>query len=240
MTAFKSILFLSYSVLFLPFQTSAQKSNSIFNSGDTSKVQEYYFFNHQIDLTIESIVEKDSALSKEEITMYFNNNNQYFGAKMKLESTNENYNVATSIFDWQNKMIVSLVDANGKKTGMTMARKWKGIESLENPYKVTKTGNITNILGYSCEEYFLENENATILIWITKHEFINLPQTFRYFSTDNKKAKSRKLMPEGMPDGLVLKSIYKCKNTRESHILTVQSVKEKEPVSILTKGYIFF
>lgn len=220
--------------------TIAQKSNSMFNSGDKTKVLDYYEFVKNIELTVESLVVKDSAYSKEEIKFFFNQYDDYFGAETKLKGETGDYNIATSIFDWKNKIIVSLIDANNKKMGMVMARKWKGVEALDNPYTISKLKEMQSVLGYNCNVYLLENDNATIKMWITKDESINLAAAFNYFSTDNKKAKSRKLMPEGSPDGLILKSIYKSKLTNESHTLTINKVNNNTPVKISTSGYTFF
>ena len=78
---------------------------------------------------------------------------------------------STIIFDSKNSAMLILSDSDGEKTGFAMGIDPEMLaeeveeyaeESEADPYKAYKTGKTKTILGYSCDEYLVEDENFGI------------------------------------------------------------------------------
>jgi hypothetical protein len=87
-------------------------------------------------------------------------------------------NLTTTIMDTKNQAMVILIDDGKSKSSMSMKVDYEGVQEevdkeaesqLENPeYKLEKTGNKKDILGYSCEEYLVITEDGEGRYWITE------------------------------------------------------------------------
>jgi hypothetical protein len=87
-------------------------------------------------------------------------------------------NLTTTIMDSKNQAMVILIDDGKSKSSMSMKVDYTGVQEevdkeaeaqLQNPnYKIEKTGNKKDILGYSCEEYLVITEDGEGRYWITE------------------------------------------------------------------------
>lgn len=87
-------------------------------------------------------------------------------------------NLTTTIMDTKNQAMVILIDDGKSKSSMSMKVDYEGVQEdvnkeaeskLENPeYKLEKTGNKKDILGYSCEEYLVITEDGEGRYWISE------------------------------------------------------------------------
>lgn len=87
-------------------------------------------------------------------------------------------NLTTTIMDSKNSAMVILIDAGKDKSSMAIKADYNKMqeevdkeaqEQLSNPnYKLEKTGNKKDILGYSCEEYLVTTEDGEGRYWITE------------------------------------------------------------------------
>jgi len=107
-------------------------------------------------------------------------------------------NKSIIIFDTKNSAMVILSDSDGEKTGFAttidpeaMAERAEAYmdESEEetdyDSYKPVKTGKTKQILGYSCDEYLIEDEETEVHMWVSeklgkevRKEWMNNQQTF--------------------------------------------------------------
>ncbi|MCK4747556.1 MAG: DUF4412 domain-containing protein, partial [Bacteroidales bacterium] len=81
------------------------------------------------------------------------------------------------IFDKENNALLILTEGDGEKTGMVMAVNPEAISELaggsaedsgEDPYESFKTGKTKSILGYSCDEYLIDEGSAEIRVWASE------------------------------------------------------------------------
>ena len=100
------------------------------------------------------------------------------------------------IFDTKNSAMLILTNSDGEKTGFattidpeTMAEETEAYEEDSevdsDPFNYKKTGKTKNILGYSCDEYLMEDEATEVRMWVSeklgkemRKEWLNNKQTF--------------------------------------------------------------
>ena len=100
------------------------------------------------------------------------------------------------IFDTKNSAMLILTNSDGEKTGFattidpeTMAEETEAYEEDSevdsDPFNYKKTGKTKMILGYSCDEYLMEDEATEVRMWVSeklgkemRKEWLNNKQTF--------------------------------------------------------------
>jgi len=105
-------------------------------------------------------------------------------------------NQSIIIFDTKNGAMLILSDSDGEKTGFatgfdpeTLAENAEAFVEEEeydmDSYKPIKTGKTKNILGYSCDEYLVEDEETEVHMWVSeklgkemRKEWMKNQQTF--------------------------------------------------------------
>jgi antitoxin component YwqK of YwqJK toxin-antitoxin module len=89
---------------------------------------------------------------------------------------------STIIFDAKNKAMLILTDSDGEKTGFATTidpETWaevaedytndQGNEDLDwEAYKPVKTGKTKKILGYTCDEYLVKDEDTEVHMWVSE------------------------------------------------------------------------
>ncbi len=104
--------------------------------------------------------------------------------------------------------------------------------------KVTKTGKTATILGYKCEEYQVDSESSTALVWITKELGDGMGNLAKNLSTMFNAGPKSMGMPsmKGMESGVMLKMESTDKKSGNSTKLEALSVS-KDGKIISTSGY---
>ena len=100
------------------------------------------------------------------------------------------------IFDTKNSAMLILTNSDGEKTGFattidpeTLAEEAEAYEEDSevdsDPFNYKKTGKTKMILGYSCDEYLMEDEASEVRMWVSeklgkemRKEWLNNKQTF--------------------------------------------------------------
>lgn len=102
---------------------------------------------------------------------------------------------STIIFDTKNSAMLILTESDGEKTGFAtsidpeaMAEEIEDYEEEEadlDSYRPYKTGKTKTIMGYSCDEYMVEDEGAEVHMWVSEElgkeirkEWMKNQQTF--------------------------------------------------------------
>lgn len=100
---------------------------------------------------------------------------------------------STIVFDTKNSAMLILTESDGEKTGFATTIDAEAladeIEEYEDTdpdsYKPVKTGRTKVILGYSCDEYLVEDEGAEVHMWVSeklgkemRKEWMKNQQTF--------------------------------------------------------------
>lgn len=102
---------------------------------------------------------------------------------------------STIIFDTKNSAMLILTESDGEKTGFAttidteaMAEEFEGYEEEEvdpDSYRPMKTGKTKVILGYTCDEYMVEEDGSEVHMWLSeklgkemRKEWMKNQQTF--------------------------------------------------------------
>ena len=158
----------------------------------------------------------------------------------------DNSDVMTMIIDAENHAMLTLVESGGEKTGFAVAYEEETFEEtieedLEDAAEEEvfdpsnapkKTGNTKTILGYKCDEYFVDDQEAEVRIWVA----------------DGLKAKSQKevmknslfagwFLHAAYFDGMVLEYDIRDKESEEKVIMQVTDLDLEKKHSLSTRGY---
>jgi hypothetical protein len=102
---------------------------------------------------------------------------------------------STIIFDTKNSAMLILTESDGERTGFAtsidpeaLAEEFEGYEEEDvdpDSYRPVKTGRTKTILGYSCDEYMVEEDGTEVHMWVSeklgkevRKEWMGNQQTF--------------------------------------------------------------
>lgn len=134
-------------------------------SGFFSKVSsdKTYTFTQSITYIVGNGKEKDNT----EMTFFSNKDNGYFAVEILSDQDTKIIQISDSTES------ISLIETAGMKmqsgTSMTTEKilEKSKQQQLNDETEITKTGNTKDILGYTCYEYTVENEEGTGTVWVT-------------------------------------------------------------------------
>ena len=79
------------------------------------------------------------------------------------------------VVDTKNSTVLMLSDNEGEKTGVALAVNPEALAEItaevqvdDVSYASNKTGNTKEILGYTCEEYLIEEDGTTSQLWVSE------------------------------------------------------------------------
>lgn len=150
---------------------------------------------------------KPTKNSPTEITYYFNKNQVAFVPEAgKGDQT-------TMIYNLDNRMVTTLVNSDGEKTGMRMKMPKINIERKTgdaSSYSLTPTEERKTIEGYACRKYLMETDEYTGHAWITEEAEINYGKLFDFLNTGQK---NNKVSPPALKDlkGFAMETYTKSK-----------------------------
>lgn len=126
--------------------------------------QKYFF-----DTIITYIMKSDLSVSNLEIKMYLSSNDDsYYGSESAIQVRGKLF----TIHDHAKDLTISLTDFGTTKIKDVVKQSKDGKENksmfdIEFDESLKTTGRTKQILGYTCEEYFMNNNGDTIRIWAT-------------------------------------------------------------------------
>jgi hypothetical protein len=149
------------------------------------------------------------------------------------------------IFDTKNSAMVILSNSDGEKTGFATtidaealteeAEAYEEEDSASEPYPYNykKTGKTKNILGYSCDEYLVEDEATEVHMWVSeklgkemRKEWMNNTQTFGAMFTQAYAL-----------NGMVLEYNFLDKEDGDKTIMQVTKIDLNHKHKVSTDGY---
>lgn len=151
-------------------------------------------------------------------------------------------NKSTIIFDQENSAMLILSDNDGEKTGFAMgidsAAIYDQVEAYEeesdwDPYAAKKTGKKKDILGYSCEEYFIEDTATEVRMWISEE----LGKKVRKNMLSNQQTFGMAFYYAAHANGMVLEYDVLDKDDGERTLMKVIDLDMNRSHSIPTRGY---
>ncbi len=154
----------------------------------------------------------------------------------------DNGSQSTIIFDTKNSAMLILSDNDGDKTGFAMGIDPEALaeevekqaeESEINPYNAYKTGKKKDILGYTCDEYLVEDSASEVHMWSSEE----LGKKVRKEMLNNKQTFGAAFYHAAYLDGMVLEYEVIDKKDGGKTIMTVTDIDLNRSHSIATGGY---
>ena len=151
--------------------------------------------------------------------------------------------VSTIIFDEGNSAMLVLSDSDGEKTGFAMgmdpeamaeaAEEYAEEEMDDHPYAPHKTGRTKTILGYSCDEYVVEDDNSRAQMWVSPE----LGKQVRKKMLSNNQTFGAAFYHAAYMNGMVLEYEFLDKDEGDKVIMQVTDIDLNKSHSISTRGY---
>lgn len=215
-------------------------------STGTANVKPLYEFDGFVEMTITNY-EKGKAEDESVVyKTYTDSKSLDYGMEFTEEGDD---GMSIIIFDAENGVMLTLADSDGEKTGFAIAFNAEQNEAIaENaedaedydpdeytdPYSTYKTGKTKKILGYSCDEYRIENEedDDVITMWITNDLNKDMKKTYLQNS-----AFTGLFMYAYAADGAVMEYIIENKSNDDKTVMTVTDIDLNKRNTISTSGY---
>lgn len=153
---------------------------------------------------------------------------------------------STVIFDPVNGAMLILADNDGEKTGFAMAidsatlaetaeemAEESGEEVDTEDYRPYKTGKKKEILGYSCEEYLIDDETSEIHMWVSDE----LGKEVRKDMLKNQQTFGALFYHAAYMEGMVMEYEYFDKEEEEKTVMKITDIDLKRNHSIATGSY---
>jgi hypothetical protein len=154
---------------------------------------------------------------------------------------------STIIFDTKNSAMLILSDSDGEKTGFAttispeamadIAEEYAEEEEIEEtdltPYNMKKTGKSKDILGYKCDEYLVEDEEAEVHMWVSD----KLGKEMRKEWMKNQQTFGGMFMQAYALNGMVLEYDLLDKDDGKKTIMLVTKIDLNHKHSVATGGY---
>ncbi|MCK5066157.1 MAG: DUF4412 domain-containing protein [Bacteroidales bacterium] len=152
---------------------------------------------------------------------------------------------STIIFDTKNSAMLILTDSDGEKSGFAttidpeamaeMAEDYEEeeVESELDTYNIKKTGKKKEILGYSCDEYLMEDEYSEVHMWVSE----KLGKEMRKEWMNNKQTFGTMFTHANALNGMVLEYDVLDKDDGNKSIMLVTKIDLNHSHSVATGGY---
>jgi hypothetical protein len=150
---------------------------------------------------------------------------------------------STIIFDSENKAMLILTDSDGEKTGFATSIDPEAfeedMESYEEenpdvqPLNFRKTGKTKTILGYSCDEYLVEEESSEAHVWLSE----KLGKEVRKEWMTNKQTFGALFAQAYALNGMVLEYDLIDKDGRKEMMMQVTKIDLNHNYKVSTDGY---
>lgn len=207
--------------------------------GGGGSIEPSYQFQHAVHVDISSSDKKGETFDQDMI-MYSNDEGGQGAFVMSMEQEGAQESVA--IFDFEKKQMITLVDASGMKMAMVMKMDPEAYQNDDEPsntedipeYK--KTGRSKEILGYTCDEYIMEDEDQTMQMWMSREVVVDLFQAFSAYAMQNKAQTAPQ--PEMEMSGTMMEMTSTSKkHSKEKTVWKITKIEQDVNTSISTEGY---
>ena len=149
--------------------------------GEEVPTADSYEFTGFVTMELQTKDEKGKSMDPMTMKSYLGQNSEYTG--MEISDPKNPSTITTMIFDMENKASILLMDNEETKNSFAYKLDFDdvlddtAVSVEESNFKIEKTGNTKDILGYTCDEYFVKSEDGQGTYWITE-ELINGSNSF--------------------------------------------------------------
>jgi len=177
---------------------------------------------------------------------YYNSADPNYMAMEMMEATKDSKSKNTEakiIFDGSQKAMITLMEENKQAVAMKMPnvenyeqaqQQEQNPEEAMKDVKITRTGRTKNILGYTCYETIMENDDMKAVSWTTKDVKISQFKAFAGMFAQSKKEQNQLM---AMPTEFTMEMESTDKKTGEKTKMTVTEINENQSSTIDTSGY---
>jgi hypothetical protein len=149
------------------------------------------------------------------------------------------------IFDTKNSAMLILTNSDGEKSGFatsidpeTMAEEAEAYEEEDSgvdsdPFNYKKTGKTKNILGYSCDEYLMEDEATEVRMWVSE----KLGKEMRKEWMNNKQTFGAMFSSAYALNGMVMEYDFLDKEDGDKMVMQVTKIDLNQSHTVSTEGY---
>jgi len=148
------------------------------------------------------------------------------------------------IFDTKNSAMLILTNSDGEKTGFattidpeTMAEETEAYEEDSevdsDPFNYKKTGKTKMILGYSCDEYLMEDEASEVRMWVSE----KLGKEMRKEWLNNKQTFGAMFSSAYALNGMVMEYDFLDKEDGDKMVMQVTKIDLNHTHKVSTEGY---
>lgn len=200
-----------------------------------------YSFTGSADMVVTSTDDKGKANDPVKMKSYLADDASYTAMEMNDESKKQQGQVVM-IFDFEKSVSIMLMENEGEKSSFAFGFEDAISDSMMDSIPDTelrKTGNTKNIIGYSCEEYILEDEDYIAHYWISENPIEGISSLW----SKNSKFLSKKFKSKNsdyfskLPDGNILEMNYKDKENESTSNMLVTGLSPNEKVTFIMDDY---
>jgi hypothetical protein len=237
---------------------SDQDGNSNGESYDFSKLmgsinmnvdtESDYSFSGVAIMEIQSTNEKGKEEDPVNFNSFLSENPDYYGMEFVDPDAKDGKEKSIIIMDHKNKATVILLENEEEKSSMAFGMDWGGMmdsyadntenESIGNP-TFEKTGNTKDILGYTCEEYRMNADDAEGVYWISTTPIEGLEG----FWSKNSPFVTKKMKEENstfygsFPDGNILEMNFNSKEDQSTSEMKIIEINNNQPSQFKMADY---
>lgn len=207
--------------------------------GGGGDIEPNYTFQHAVHVEISSSDKKGESFDQN-MMMYSNDDGQQGAFVMSMEAEGAQESVA--IFDFEKKQMITLVDASGMKMAVVVKMDPSAYDTSEEEADMTdmpeykKTGRSKEILGYTCDEYIMEDEDQTMQMWMSREVVVDIFQAFSAYAVQNQKQPAPTMEP-GLQGTMMEMTSTSKKHPKEKTTWKVTKIEKNLNANISTEGY---
>ncbi|HER09452.1 MAG TPA: DUF4412 domain-containing protein [Bacteroides sp.] len=196
-----------------------------------------YSFDAYVQMEVSNYEKNGKLDDKVMYDTYFNK-----GSKDYAMVTADKGDRLTFLFDSRNSAMLMLTDSDGEKTGMAFrvdeetVKEQAEAQQAEGEavnYKQYKTGKTKQILGYTCEEYLIDDETSVTRMWASE----KLGKELRKEMLMNQQAFGSSFHYASGLDGMVMEYDYLDKEDEERVVMQVTGIDMNHSHAISTRNY---
>ena len=204
-----------------------------FGLNDDTKYDQEYKFDAWFSMQITNYKKNGKVDDQVEYDNYVNKGNRDYGMQYREDDTR-----STILYDADRLALIILTNDDGEKTGFaTRFDPGKAEESADgddySDLKPLKTGNTKKILGYTCDEYLVEDEGSEARMWISE----KLGKEISKEMLSNPNAFGTAFQYSRVVDGMILEYDLIDTDSGEKTELLVTDLDLNRAYSISTGGY---
>lgn len=220
-------------------ESAVPNMGGLFGGGDAT-VQEVYHFKGQMDVEITYTEAKKGKSEAQQMRYLLPENDEDPVGFEIMEVDGKGGQDARVIMDWKNATMLTVLEEQKMISATTIDK--AAVESstseavedqTDNFEGLRKTGRTKEILGYTCYEYEVDNEEAKGTMWVTEDIDLN-PASM--MGGMGKSMKQKQTLPN-YPNGMYLEAHWEDKETGDTTDWKTTAIDLEKVSTVETAGY---